>query len=292
MRYMWRRIIFLLVLGSFFLGSCRDQEKEDLTRLVQEWQGKEILFPKNAVFTRFLKDTVDYKIPESEYKILLYVDSVGCTSCKFQLNRWVDFIHQVDSITDIDIPVLFFLQMKDRKEMLSILRRENFNVPVCIDRDGAIDKLNHFPKNSSFHAFLLDRDNRVLVIGNPVMNLSVQDLYIQEIKGGKAVDKLPNTTLLIEQTEYDMGIVRQNSVKGIDIYLRNTGAIPFRIRGITTSCECTEAMCNWRDILPGEKDRITVYYDAEEPGEFWRTVTVYGNIPEKSITLNIIGKVE
>lgn len=289
---MWiKRIIFILFV-PFLIWSCRDQEKEDLTRLVQEWQGKEILFPKNMVFTRFLMDTVDYQIPKSEYKILLYVDSVGCTSCKFQLNRWVDFIHQVDSITDVDIPVLFFLQMKDRKEMLSILRRENFNVPVCIDTEGAIDKLNHFPKNTSFHAFLLDRNNRVRVIGNPVMNLSVQDLYFQEIKGGNSLDKLSNTTLEVEQAEYDMGIVRKNSVKGIDIYLWNTGTVPFRIRGITTSCECTEAMCNWRDILPGDKDRITVYYDAKEPGEFWRTVTIYGNIPEKFITLNIIGKVE
>lgn len=288
---MWRHILLLLFV--FFLAeSCQNQKTEDLAQMVREWQGKEILFPKDAVFTRFLNDTLDYEIPESEYKIVFYVDSLGCTSCKFQLNRWVDFIHQIDSMTNIDIPVLFFLQMKDRKEMLSILRRENFNVPVCIDTDGAIEKLNRFPKNPSFHAFLLDKDNKVRVIGNPVMNLSVQDLYLREIGGEKGMESIPNTTLEVEQTEYDMGIVHQNSVKGIDVYLSNTGSVPFRIRGITTSCECTEAMCNWRDILPGEKDRITVYYDAEELGEFWRTVTVYGNIPEKSITLNLIGRVE
>ena len=37
-------------------------------RLVQEWQGKEIRFPKEITFTRFVIDTVDYQIPTSDYK--------------------------------------------------------------------------------------------------------------------------------------------------------------------------------------------------------------------------------
>jgi hypothetical protein len=37
-------------------------------RLVQEWQGKDIRFPKEITFTRFVADTVDYQIPTSDYK--------------------------------------------------------------------------------------------------------------------------------------------------------------------------------------------------------------------------------
>jgi hypothetical protein len=93
-------------------------------RLVQEWQGKEIRFPKEITFTRFVTDTVDYQIPTSDYKVLIYVDSIGCTSCKLQLPKWRKLIARVDSLTGGTVPFLFFFQSKDDKELRYILRRD------------------------------------------------------------------------------------------------------------------------------------------------------------------------
>lgn len=45
------------------------------------------------------------------------------------------------------------------------------------------------------------------------------------------------------------------------------------------------------ELQPGEGAVLTVKYKAEEPGSFWRTITVYGNIPEKSFTLDFWGTV-
>lgn len=70
--------LFILI----FLFSCKETDKERITRLMLEWQGREVQFPSKMTFTKLGFDTVDYKIPESEYKILVYVDSLGCTSCK------------------------------------------------------------------------------------------------------------------------------------------------------------------------------------------------------------------
>ena len=63
-------------------ASCEESEKERLSRLVKEWEGKEILFPAHSVFTIQGKDTVDFDFKDAEYKIVTYIDSVGCTSCK------------------------------------------------------------------------------------------------------------------------------------------------------------------------------------------------------------------
>ena len=54
--------------------------------MVKSWQEKEIIFPEGLIFTKYGKDTVQYNIPVSNYKIIMYVDSVGCTSCKLQLH--------------------------------------------------------------------------------------------------------------------------------------------------------------------------------------------------------------
>ena len=60
-------LCFLNIL--LFLFSCQKTPQEHITQLVKEWQGKEVHFPENPVFTRQLSDTVDYRIPEAEYKV-------------------------------------------------------------------------------------------------------------------------------------------------------------------------------------------------------------------------------
>lgn len=129
----------ILSLVLLLLASCQDNKKEQLLHLVKEWQGKEIRFPEKPVFTRFVTDTTDYRIPvAADYKVVVYVDSIGCVSCKLQLRKWKEFIAQVDSATDGNVPFLFFFQSKDNDELRYILRRDNFTLPVCIDTD------NHF----------------------------------------------------------------------------------------------------------------------------------------------------
>ena len=66
----------------FLLNGCEDKSKNRIARIVQEWQDKEIVFPQKMVFTKHGKDTLDFEISPSSYKIIKYIDSIGCTSCK------------------------------------------------------------------------------------------------------------------------------------------------------------------------------------------------------------------
>ena len=283
-------LCFLNIL--LFLFSCQKTPQDHITQLVEEWQGKEVLFPENPVFTRQLKDTVDYRIPDAEYKVLVYVDSIGCTSCKLQLPKWKEFIAYVDSVSGGQVPFLFFFQSKDNKELRYILKRDNFRLPVCVDSQNEFGKLNRFPSELMFQTFLLDKDNRVKVIGNPIHNLSVKELYLKEIAGIKETEALALTQLVPDQEEYDMGIVAENETKKQKVLLKNTGDVPFVIKGITTSCDCTTAEYDWKEIAPDEQKEMVVSYKGEEPGDFWRTVTVYGNIPGQSLALSFVGRVE
>ena len=171
------KVLYLFICIFCFLA-CQDNKEKQVKELVQEWQGKEIKFPDNPIFTQYVKDTVDYQISVSDYKIVMYVDSIGCVSCKLQLSRWKEFIGQVDSVCNKDIPFLFFFQPKDNQELRRILKIDNFSLPVCIDTEDRFNKLNHFPSDMMFQTFLLDKDNKVVVIGNPIYNLKVRDLYL------------------------------------------------------------------------------------------------------------------
>ena len=287
---MKKQLYILLLL--FLLTACKENNKEKFAQLVQEWQGKEIVFPERMVFTRFVTEQVEYQIPETAYKILIYVDSTGCTSCKLQLPKWKELIAYTDSITNNSIPFIFVFQSKDDKELRYILKRDNFDRPVCIDRNSQLDKLNKFPQDITFQTFLLDRDNKVKVIGNPVHNLAVKDLYLKQITDVQHKEILPMTTLEAEKSEYDLGTVKEGTTKQQIITVRNTGTNTFKLKGFTTSCDCTEATCNWKELQPGERGTITVSYEAEQPGDFYRTIDIYGNIPNNSLMLNFIGTVE
>lgn len=282
------KISFICLL--FFAMSCQKNDRAKVESLVKEWNNKEIRFPENPVFTRYVTDTIPYRIPKTDYKVVVFVDSVGCISCKLQLPRWKEFMHEVDSLSDGNVPFVFFFQTKDVRELRYILRRDNFSHPVCIDTEDSFYKLNRFPGEMMFQTFLVNSENRVKVIGNPIHNLSVKDLYLKEIAGIEAVS-LPVTTIMADSAEYHYGVVGENMTASKKIILKNTGNEVFRIKGTTTSCDCMTAEYDWDEIPPGGKAAMTVKYKAEELGDFWRTITIYGNIPEKSFTLDFWGTV-
>lgn len=279
----------ILILFSFlFFFSCSNVKKKQVEILVNEWNNKEICFPAHPVFTRQLTDTVLYRIPKSDYKVVVFVDSVGCVSCKLQLSRRKEFMHEVDSLSDGAVPFVFFFQSKDLRELRYILKCDGFSHPVCIDTDDEFNRLNHFPGEMMFQTFLVDSENRVKVIGNPIHNLSVKELYLKELTGMKS-NPLPVTTVHSDSVEYHYGTVGENQTESRKVVLHNTGKEVFRIKGVTTSCDCMTVEYGWDEIQPGESAVLTVKYKAEEPGDFWRTITIYGNIPDQSITLDFWG---
>ena len=286
-----KKQLYILLLLSL-LTACKENNKEKFALLVQEWQGKEIVFPQNMAFTRFVTEPVDYRIPDAEYKVLVYVDSVGCTSCKLQLLKWKELIAHVDSATNGNVPFIFVFQSKDDRELRYILKCDNFDRPVCIDRNNRFDELNQFPQDITFQTFLLDKDNKVKVIGNPVHNLAVRDLYLKQITGMQYQEALSKTTLETDKAEYDLGTVKEGTTKKQAVTVRNTGTSVFKLKGFTTSCDCTEATCDWKELQPGESGTVTVSYEAEQPGDFYRTVEIYGNIFNNSLMVSFIGTVK
>ena len=64
--------------------------------------------------------------------------------------------------------------------MLTDLR---FRHTVFFDADGAFERLNpQMPKKEEFHMFLLNGENKVVLIGNPTHNEKLNRLYLSAMK--------------------------------------------------------------------------------------------------------------
>ncbi|MCS2891204.1 DUF1573 domain-containing protein [Parabacteroides faecis] len=287
-------LIILVLLPIFF--SCKNEQKEKekhIAQLVNEWQGKQIVFPENLIFTRYLTDTTDFQIPQSDYKVLIYVDSIGCTSCKLQLHKWKQLIEYTDSATQGKVPFLFFFHPKDAKEIRYLLKRDGFSRPVYIDLEDQLNKLNKFPANMTFQTFLLDKDNKVAVLGNPINNTAVKDLYLKQITGKDNPNKdIPKTTAEATETKIDFGTFGKSEIKDTTIEIKNTGNNPLVIVDISTTCGCTAATYDKRPAKFGETLRVGIKMTPKDTGFFDEVVTIkYNSINNRPVKVGIKGNV-
>ena len=162
-------IIFVIIIVVFIV-SCKANNNQ--------WIGKKILFPNEIIFTRYLTDTLNYSISDSKFKIVLSVDSNGCTGCKLQLDRWKEYISYMDTIASNNICFLFFIQSKNLEEFKYILINEEFEYPLCIDTKGIFAYINHIWGDE---VFLIDENNRIIATGNPTQDVLVEKTYFKLI---------------------------------------------------------------------------------------------------------------
>lgn len=272
------------------LVSCQESKEKAVLRLVNEWNGKEIKFPAHSVFTIQGKDTVNFDFGNADYKVITYIDSVGCTSCKLQLPQWKKFMVEVDSLTSGSVPFLFYFHPKDMKEMRYLLRRDSFTYPVCIDGKDELNRLNKFPADMAFQTFLLDKDNKVVVIGNPVHNPKVKELYLGLITGSRSSKSFGQTTQVsVNQTEQDFGSFLKEEKQERSFVLTNTGKGLLVIQDIITSCGCTKVEYSKEPVRPGGTLEVKVIYEAENAEHFKKTVTVYCNTKNSPLRLTVKG---
>ena len=284
------RKIVTLIMCVWMLASCQESREEAMRRLVNEWNGKEIKFPSRSVFTIQGKDTVDFGFVDADYKVVTYIDSVGCTSCKLQLPRWKQLIEEVDSLTGGSVPFLFYFHPKDLKELRYYTRRDDFTYPVCFDEKDELNQLNQFPLEMAFQTFLLDRDNKVVAMGNPVLNPKVKELYLSLVTGNRSSKSSEQTTQVsVNQTELDFGTFPKEEKQERSFVLTNTGEGLLAIQDIVTSCGCTKVEYSKEPVRPGGMLEVKVIYKAEQAEYFRKTITVYYNANKSPLRLIVKG---
>jgi hypothetical protein len=270
--------------------SCKETDKDLIIKLVNEWEGKEILIPSQTLFISYGDSLIPKDRSHKDYTVITYVDSIGCISCKLQLNKWKEFMYELDSIAKNNISYLFIFHPKkrDNKELIDLLKRTHFIYPVCIDESDSINKLNHFPSDIMFQTFLVNNDNKVIAIGNPIHNPKIKELYKNIISGNDIFDEEQETTVIFDNY-LDMGTFDWKKEQMTESVLQNSGRNLLVVEGVSTSCGCITVEFSKEPVQPGENLTLIVKYKAENSGYFNKTVAVYCNTKDSPIQLKIVG---
>ena len=126
------------------------------------------------------------------------------------------------------------------------------------------------------------------VIGNPIHNLAVKELYLKQITG-EVGNKPIQTTAAAIPMEINLGTFEKSTTKKVVFTVKNTGTQPLVIIDVATTCGCASPSFEKHPANPGETLNVTVEMQPKDAGFFNETITVKCNT-DKQIKLTIRGQ--
>ena len=155
----------------------------DLTHQMQNFLGRKILF--DVKFTMSNMFDVQSRIKsDSIIKFVVLYDSTECSSCR--VNRLEQY-NDISDLTDrygvrVSPIIIFSPATAQMSELKRELRLQKLSFPIYIDSNHTFERINPcIPVDRRLHAFLLNRDNEVVLIGDPINNPALWDLYAKTI---------------------------------------------------------------------------------------------------------------
>lgn len=174
---------FFIICGLFMLlfSSCRDQDKKAISEKLDALYGKEIKFVHQDLYTIDRRDTIIHWTDTTDFKIVIFADSLGCQPCNLRLGELGLKVRELKYINE-KARFVVIVQNSDYREFEHNVEHDMPGFPFIYDTEGLFLKANELPLDNRFHAFLLDKDNKIVLVGNPVGNDKLWELYKRQIR--------------------------------------------------------------------------------------------------------------
>lgn len=266
----------------------------EMADVINRWIGKKLELPLGIGRFTTKCDSTSAHFPIENFKILRYVGKGGCSSCQLHLNVYPKLLSELFVATGHQLGFVCIINPTNMDEIRRILRRDNYaGLTMWIDETDTINSLNQFPEIESLQTFLVDKDNRVLAIGDPAVNPRVMRLYTQILSNDTINPaRLPNTILSVENNEIQIGKVAAGDTIHIPVRVKNVGHNEFILDKVITSCDCTTAELSTKSVAPGESAMLTIHFsESDAIGDFYRVVDIFGNT-EQELSIEFYGTVK
>lgn len=166
---LWRSLRISVSLAIFVLAvSCTDF----IVGLnIRKMLGREIVFPSKC------SDIADSGRP----KMVFHYQPSDCSTCRIRsIGNYEGLIARFDEA--VDFVFLFSTTDIGYNRVKSEIEGCTLNHHVYIDKGDEFDQLNVFlPENPKYRVFLLDRNNRVVYVGDPILGGSLLRLFEKRI---------------------------------------------------------------------------------------------------------------
>lgn len=140
----------------------------------KRFKGVHVSLPLDKMELYVKEKTITHR--EDINKLVVFVDSTECSTCYTKkMETWYYLLDTLQN-KNFEILVIFSPKKNDCSYIKSKLKYLKVDFPIYLDSIGAFVKNNpHIPDESIYHTFLLDKNNKVLLVGNPFNNKNVSN---------------------------------------------------------------------------------------------------------------------
>lgn len=160
------------------LLSCRNSEKE-IASMIEEMKSHEIIVPYHQLL-KYEGHHANFDFPNrTGMNLIIYVDESECTPCYLgNIQRWEPFLDLLRSeYQGVKATIILSEPHKEIELFREKLKYTKFRYPIYIDTCNAFARKNpHIPSSRLYHVFLLDKNGKVALVGNPLRNEKVRKL--------------------------------------------------------------------------------------------------------------------
>ena len=115
---------------------------------------------------------------------------------------------------------------KGKRKFIKHLRDNHFDRFVFIDEMDSLNRMNNYLHEEHLCTFLLDKNDKIIAIGNPILNYNVKKMYLDIISGKTVLssyDKQLLTDVSISKTKIDLVTFSWNDAQEVEIQISNVG---------------------------------------------------------------------
>jgi hypothetical protein len=170
-----------LVLSMICLAtlSCQNSEKQkklkEETAVYEHWINKKIELPQTTVNDTDCINCRPGMFSDRKGNMIISVFDIGCSSCMETLDNWKKFITLMDKR---HVKVAFIIP----PELVEMYKRQKqlfAGLTLYFDKDYKFIETNQISPEKALQTFLIDKDNKIVILGNPVANAGIRDIYLK-----------------------------------------------------------------------------------------------------------------
>lgn len=173
------RALFLYIsIFIIFCISCTSSIESEISMMINQ----KFQYDKNYIekYKSRFQSSID---PIGDYTLVSYYDSIECMACHAnKLNSWNDWISSFNAF-GIKVFIIFSPKHKEIDNLKLLIQRQRLPFDVYIDTIGIIRKANPWiPDNPICHTFLMDKDNNIILVGDPRKHPKIKDLILKIVE--------------------------------------------------------------------------------------------------------------
>lgn len=173
--------------------ACNSQKKE-LQEKCEKLQSKEIEIPYEQMVC-WTSDSIKAISPwnRAKLKMIHYVDSAACSTCYLNKIAKNEQLFRMEKFSNNEFYNIFIINPSNKAKKRLEMDFNDKLIPqtIFVDSANVFTEVNpNIPSESMYHTFLLDENNKVILVGNPNANEKIAEmlLSIVEKKLGKKLN--------------------------------------------------------------------------------------------------------